>query len=94
MVVPSRVVLAVCRESAYLGTHVQNPYHFPVEFAGKVNISDVKLSLNGESVDGLVLDGSKEADFVKLMTYLGMSEGYSNGLTLQQYLGGRFSIKE
>ena len=92
MVVPSRVVIAVCTESAYMGHYNKNPYYFPIETADFVKIEDIKLSLNGETVDGIVLDGSKEMDYVKLLTYLGMSEGYSNGLTLKKYLGGTVII--
>ena len=70
-----------------MGNYEENPYNFRHSW-GDVKIEQVKLTLNGESIDGLILDDSKEMDYLKLLVYLGMSEGYSNNLSLSRYDGG------
>lgn len=72
-----------------------NPYNFARQFPGvptaeepnrMVDITEVGLTLNGVSVDGLMDDGYQlELDYLKSFNYLGLqAAGTSNHITMNR----------
>lgn len=97
-VVPSRVVFGFVKEKAYRGDRNLNPYNFARQFVANsspnelVDVTEVNLSLNGVSVDGLQDNGyCLELDYLKSFEYTGLrAAGISNHITLKRFKGGSY----
>lgn len=89
MLVPSRCMMVLIHESAYTGNFQINPYNFRQKFAGGVKLVDTKLTLNGNTIDGLIIEDSRECDFIKYYLYNGqLNTGYSSSLSLEAFMKG------
>ena len=85
---PSRMIVGFVEEKARLGHVGKNPFNFMNKF-GNSELMYLKASLNGEDVDGFNHEDCPELNFFKLQTVLGMTDGATNGLFLENFLSGK-----
>ena len=91
MLIPYRAALVIMSEDAYLGNYTKNPYlwNYKIESDNKSVIA--RLTLNGESLDGLDIEDQPELDFRRLYDVLGMTKtGDSFGIGLDQFMKGMY----
>ena len=92
LLIPLRLFVMVISEKAYLGHFNYTPYRWDLEPEQGCPIKSVKLTRDGDAVDGMDSESQPVLDFTNFYDVLGQSRtGDTCSISLEQYKRGTYS---
>ena len=89
LLIPSRLFIMVVPEDSYLGDRHSTPYKFDRELDSAATITCMRLTRDGDSVNGLDLESQPVLDFTSFYDVLGQTRtGDTCSISLEQYTRG------